>query len=75
MKKYRISFKDNGQDFLWWDLDESARVIDCGPKKGDWIGTKVLLIDKLQPGMHPEILQKGVPLRLIQQVMKIELYD
>jgi len=38
----RIHFDDQGQDFLWWDLDESGLVVDCGPFQASiWVGSKV----------------------------------
>jgi hypothetical protein len=41
-KTRRIHFKDLGQDFLWWDLDENNKVVDCGPFQATlWVGTQV----------------------------------
>jgi hypothetical protein len=25
----RIHFKDDGQDILWWDIDDEGVVVDC----------------------------------------------
>lgn len=38
----RIEFKDYGQDFLWWEIDQRGKVIDCGPFQASvWCGKYV----------------------------------
>lgn len=50
MAKRRIHFEDQGQDFLWWDIDEDDVVVDCGPFQGSiWIGTQI--IDDSESGL------------------------
>ena len=51
MAKTLIQFKDNGQDFLRWAVDESGVVIDCWPFQADvWKGLKVTNLAKLKVG-------------------------
>lgn len=39
----RIYFADHGQDFLYWDIDEHGKVVDCQPFQASvWVGAKVL---------------------------------
>lgn len=35
-QRIRIHFEDHGQDFCWWELEDSGdgysyRIVDCGP--------------------------------------------
>lgn len=40
----RIHFEDNGQDFLWWDIDAAGSVVGCGPFQAwCWVGLEVAL--------------------------------
>jgi hypothetical protein len=42
-KVTRIHFEDHGQDFLWWDVDTSGKVIDCGPFQASvWVGSQII---------------------------------
>lgn len=46
-----IYFKDNGQDFLRWTVDESGTVVDCHPFQADiWKGLKITNLAKLKAG-------------------------
>lgn len=40
--KFRIEFKDYGQDFLYWTIDtEKEEVVDCQPFQASiWVGHK-----------------------------------
>ena len=38
----RIHFKDDGQDILWWDVDEKGIVKQCNMQGQVWIGTEVI---------------------------------
>jgi hypothetical protein len=52
----RIHFIDDGQDILWWDIDEKGVVQDCNLQVDVWKGTIVQMTDKatgiddIQPG-------------------------
>ena len=49
----RIHFKDRGQDFLWWDLDENGKCIDAGPFQASiWTGYEVIDHTALKVGDH-----------------------
>ena len=38
-----IRFKDEGQDFLEWDMDDTGTVVACRPFQADvWVGVHVL---------------------------------
>ena len=46
-----IRFKDEGQDFLEWDVDGSGKVVACRPSQGWlWVGTLVVNVDSLTQG-------------------------
>ncbi len=43
-----VTFEDNGQDFLEFDLDEDGIVIDCRPFQAFlWVNHKVINHDSL----------------------------
>jgi hypothetical protein len=50
----RIHFKDDGQDILWWDIDEKGVVIACNAQEWVWKGTQVMMDDlsKIKKGMQ-----------------------
>lgn len=51
-----IVFKDCGQDFLEWDLNQDGIVIDCRPfQSWLWKGSKVEYPDPLKVGDRPEV--------------------
>jgi len=37
----RIHFKDDGQDILWWDIDDEGVVVDCNAQVWVWKDTKI----------------------------------
>jgi hypothetical protein len=48
----RIFFEDQGQDFLWWDLNHELKVVDCGPFQASvWVGC--IVIDDSESGILP----------------------
>jgi len=56
----RIHFEDNGQDFLWWDVDEHGNVLDCGPFQASiWVGCIILDPEDLQRGSEVEFVNKS----------------
>lgn len=60
MAKTLIQFKDNGQDFLRWAVDESGVVIDCWPFQADVCkGLKVTNMAKLKVGSVVEYNHHG----------------
>lgn len=55
-----ITFEDNGQDFLEWDVNEQGIVIDCRPfQKWMWCGCKVD-IKSFNSGSHVNYLHPRV---------------
>jgi hypothetical protein len=36
----RVYFKDEGQDCLWWDI-ENGEVVACDMQAWAWVGTRV----------------------------------
>lgn len=38
----RVHFKDEGQDILWWDIDNDGVVQACNMQEWVWKGTKVV---------------------------------
>lgn len=51
-----IEFEDHNQDFLRWEIDEDAMVIDCQPfQRRFWCGLNVLNKDALKVGGFVEI--------------------
>lgn len=38
----RIHFKDDGQDILWWDVNEEGIVEQCNLQGQVWNGTQVI---------------------------------
>lgn len=76
VKRQRIHFEDQGQDFLWWDINELDEVIDCGPFQASvWVGCQ-LIIDsesELLEGDRPFFMnQDGDLLELNYAIEKIE---
>lgn len=62
--KYRIHFKDEGQDFLYFILDSEGMVLDAQPFQGwHWSGRYItnlrrLLIWQQNDKMHPNVYSK-----------------
>lgn len=67
-----VVFKDDGQDFLEWDLDIDGKVVDCRPFQGwVWNGTTVLNKD-IKPGDLLDIISKeGDRHKLIHAVEQV----
>ena len=53
----RINFEDQGQDILWWDVDEDGKVIACNAQDLVWYGTHVLFVP--EPGFGLETICPG----------------
>lgn len=77
MPKHRkLHFEDQGQDFLWWEIDEHGKVVDCGPFQASvWVGS--VIIDDSETGLtegdRPLFFSKhGQELRLNYQIERIE---
>jgi len=52
MAKTLIQFEDHGQDFLWWVVDETGKVIDCGPFQASvWCLFTVTNLERIKPGV------------------------
>ena len=76
----RVTFRDDGQDFLEWDIeypegdDFVGKVVACRPFQADiWVGTEVYSRD-IRPGdllpMVPPSTRK--PMTLIHPVESVE---
>lgn len=73
----RIYFKDNGQDFLWWEINPNGLVTDCGPFQASvWVGTKVLYPYNLTTGGEVDFISKqGGVFTLKHRIEKIETIE
>jgi hypothetical protein len=40
-KMQRIHFKNDGQDILWWEVDNNGTVQACNMQESTWKGTRV----------------------------------
>lgn len=55
----RIYFEDNGQDFLWWEINEAGIVVDCSPfQSAVWEGSEVIAPDFIKVGDQLEFISK-----------------
>lgn len=72
MKK--IHFEDNGQDFLWWEIDQDGVVVGCGPFQASiWVGSTVINHSRLRAGGPVYFISnQGQKLTLIHKIKKIE---
>jgi len=69
----KIMFEDHGQDFIYWQLDETGKVIDCQPfQQWLWEGAIVLNHQRLAVGIHPVITKPGVIEGLLTMKYPIE---
>ncbi|MGD1960528.1 MAG: hypothetical protein ACFB2Y_16835 [Fulvivirga sp.] len=51
MDKVRIYFKDNGQDFLFWDIDvQQEKVIDSPGQQMPWLNRYVVNLEEILSG-------------------------
>lgn len=80
VKRQRIHFEDQGQDFLWWDINELDEVIDCGPFQASvWVGCQLIIDNEggLLEGDRPFFMnQDGDMLQLnyaIEQIEELEV--
>lgn len=80
VKRQRIHFEDQGQDFLWWDINELDEVIDCGPFQASvWVGCQLIIDNEggLLEGDRPFFMnQDGEMMRLnyaIEQIEELEV--
>ena len=67
----KVTFKDEGQDFLEWDI-EDGRVVACRPyQEWLWKGTKVTT-RKIRPGVRLGIIDsEGVRRKLVHPVESV----
>ncbi len=79
-KRSRIHFEDQGQDFLWWDINELDEVIDCGPFQASvWVGCQLIIDNEggLLEGDRPFFVnQDGEMMQLnyaIEQIEELEV--
>ncbi|MBA7482648.1 hypothetical protein ES705_18288 [subsurface metagenome] len=61
----RIHFKDDGQDILWWDVNEEGVVERCNLQEQIWPGTKV--IGSSGGAVQPQDIKPGEKLLVIYQ--------
>lgn len=60
MAKTLIEFTDNGQDFLYWTVDEAGKVIKSRPFQSDvWRGLQVKNLSALKRGAVVEFSHHG----------------
>lgn len=56
----KIRFEDQGQDFLWWVVNDYGRVVNCGPFQASvWIGSIVPDADLLKPNDKVEFIPRN----------------
>ena len=64
----RIEFSEHGQDFLWWDVADDGRVVDCGPFQQD-VWCKCTVVDEpptsLKRGDKVQVTSSAVPGRVL----------
>lgn len=71
----KITFKDQGQDFLEWIIDENKKVIACKPLQFSiWKDAKVLN-EKLKVGGRVAILLDGQTLAVKHPIEKVETIE
>ncbi len=70
-RKYRIHFKDEQQDCLWWDLDEQGKVIACNLQSNIWAGIEVLNLTELMQSSHTNFAQVKTPIVTTSAVVTI----
>ncbi|WP_336834387.1 hypothetical protein [Sphingobacterium siyangense] len=72
MKK--IHFEDNGQDFLWWEIDPDGVVVGCGPFQHNvWVGSTVINHLRLRAGGPVYFISnQGKKLTLIHKILIVE---
>lgn len=46
----KIFFEDNGQDFLYWIIDDQGRVVSAGPFQNELWKDSVVDLNSLEPG-------------------------
>ena len=68
----KVTFKDEGQDFLEWYIKDGV-VVDCQPFQGWLWKGKRTLPDGLRPGDKIRIEGPDGPITLIHPIEKIEL--
>lgn len=73
----RLHFEDQGQDFLWWDINQSDEVVDCGPFQASiWVGSQIIADSEsgIVEGDRPLFIGKqgGDARRLLYAIESIE---
>jgi len=77
MAKHRkLHFEDQGQDFLWWEINDQDEVVDCGPFQASvWVGCQLIIDNEsgLLEGDCPHFMTKdGQFLTLLYCIEEIE---
>ena len=69
----KIFFEDNGQDFLYWIIDDQGRVVSAGPFQNEIWRDNVVDLDSLEPGEPLFLTSKhnGEYMELIHKVEKV----
>ena len=70
----RLHFEDHGQDFLWWDLDQSGKVIGVNLQQFAWIGCKVLGSHTLRKGSIVHYERDGTGHNIRYPLTKVERF-
>lgn len=73
--KKKITFKDQGQDFLWFIID-GRKIVDCGPYQS-WVWCGMLAFNPdLKVGERLEVTNKeGSSATINYPVIEIEILD
>ena len=67
-----ITFADQGQDFLEWDLDSKGKVIACRPFQASiWIGHTVRNHERITVDSYAVITVDGVPLAIRYPLVQV----
>lgn len=69
-----ITFADEGQDFLEFDLDAEGHVVDCRPFQGWlWIGYRVMNHAEIKPGDYAQVGVEKVISHVVTGVSPLNL--
>lgn len=41
-RHFRLHFRDDGQDILWWEINMEGVVVNCNLQQAIWVGTRVV---------------------------------
>lgn len=56
--KYKITFEDDGQDFLVWFIDERGEVIHCTPFQASVWNGMMVCVDRIKIGQFLPLMEK-----------------